>query len=155
MFGVYMLFLYGLSIAALTDTPYKKQHKICGLSNLWLYLLFSIFSNVLFLKVRRDFNQEKLFVIIKPNLEVLGVKILFFIWGSVEFYSISCVDDLRKTELFVWALMQYLLDIQSIASIFCYTLWICYKVKKDNERLKLDAINALTRSGEFTESVRV
>ena len=155
MFGVYMLFLSGVSAAALTDTSYKKQHQICGLSNLWLYLLFSLFSNGLFLKVRRDFNQEKLFIIIKPNLEVLGVKILFFIWGSVEFYSISCVDDLRKTDLFLWALMQYLLDIQSIASIFCYTLWIWYKVKTDNERLRLEAIDALTRSGEYVESVRV
>tara|TARA_B100001063_G_C16583760_1_gene462070 strand:- start:45 stop:704 length:660 start_codon:yes stop_codon:yes gene_type:complete len=155
MSGVYMLIFYGLSAAALTDTPYKKQHKICVLSNLWLYLLFSLFSNGLFLKVRRDFNQEKLFLIIKPNLEVLGVKILFFIWGSVEFYSISCVDDLRKTDLFSWALMQYLLDIQSIASIFCYTLWIWYKVKTDNERLRLEAIHALTRSGEYIESVRI
>ena len=125
------------------------------LSNLWLYLLFSLFSNGLFLKVRRDFNQDKLFVIIKPNLEVLGVKTLFFIWGSVEFYSISCVDDLRETDLFLWALMQYVLDIQSIASIFCYTLWIWYKVKTDDERLRLDAINALTRSGEYIESVRM
>tara|TARA_Y100000816_G_C26102834_1_gene585004 strand:- start:2374 stop:3003 length:630 start_codon:yes stop_codon:yes gene_type:complete len=155
IFGVYMFVFCGLSAAALTDTPYKKQHKLCVLSNLWLYLLFSLFSNGLFLKVRRDFNQEKLFVIIKPNLEVLGVKTLFFIWGSVEFYSISCVDDLRETDLFLWALMQYVLDIQSIASIFCYTLWIWYKVKTDDERLRLDAINALTRSGEYIESVRM
>jgi len=73
----------------------------------------------------------------------------------VEFYSISCVDDLRKTDLFSWALMQYLLDIQSIASIFCYTLWIWYKVKTDNERLRLEAIHALTHSGEYIESVRI
>ena len=118
-------------------------------------MLFTTISNVFLLKVRRDFNQEKLFYIIKPNLEIIGIKSFFYIWGSIEFYDIGCVDDLKYTTLYTWSFLQYLFNVQVIFSIFCYTLWICYKIKIDNEKLKQDAIDALSRRGEFIQSVRM
>ena len=141
-----LFFYYFFSIKALIEMDYIKERYICKTSDLWSYLFSSLFANFIMIKIRTKINENKLFVILLPNIYIGFIKTGYVIWGSLLFYGIPCLDKLSSSLLFKMALFQYIFDIISLALTFIISVHLINLVYEDNKKTKEAAIDALALS---------
>lgn len=141
-----LFFYYCFSIKALIEMNYIKERHICKVSDLWSYLFSSLFANFIMIKIRTKINENKLLVILLPNIYIGFIKTGYVIWGSLLFYGIPCLDKLSSSLLFKMALFQYIFDIISLALTFIISLHLINLVYEDNKKTKEAAIDALANA---------
>lgn len=113
---------YVVSLVALFRTSYVQERQICPYSEFWTYLVSSLISDsIIIIGVSNKLQvQEELIFPYLPIVYLwkLGLKYLgFSIWGTLIFYSFSCVDKLDNTLLFWVSLYNYLLNIVLVGII--------------------------------------
>lgn len=140
---LFALFYYTFSIKALKETNYIEEREKCHLSDLWSYLFSSLFANFIFIKMATKINENKLLIILKPNIYIGCIKFSYIIWGSILFYGVPCLKELSGTLLFKMALLQYMFDIVSLAVTFLISLYLVNLVYEDNKKTKELAIQAI------------
>ena len=143
---LFALFYYAFSIKALKETNYIEERKICKLSDLWSYLFTSLFANFILIKMATKINENKLLVILKPNIYIGCIKFSYVLWGSILFYEVPCLNKLSETLLFKMALLQYMFDIVSLAVTFLIRLYVVNLLYEDNKKTKELAIDAIANS---------
>ena len=133
---VFTLCYYVFSIKSLFDISYVEERKRCKISDLWCYLFSSLFGNLIFIKIVTRLNENKLCIILSPNMYILGIKSSYILWGSLLFYGIPCLDKLSSSLLFKMALFQYIFDIISLALTFIISVhpvhFLCGKSVRKN-----------------------
>lgn len=127
LFWILVSCWYVVSLVALIKTSYVQERQICPYSEFWTYLLSSlIIDSIIIIGVLKKLqSQEELIFPYLPILYLwnLGLKYLSFsIWGTLIFYSFSCVDKLDITFLFWISLYHYLLNIILVGIIGLVTL---------------------------------
>jgi len=140
---VFTLCYYVFSIKSLFDISYVEERKRCKISDLWCYLFSSLFGNLIFIKIVTRLNENKLCIILSPNMYILGIKSSYILWGSLLFYGVPCLDDLADTLLFKMSLLQYMFDIISVAVVSVINLYITYLYYEDVKETKEAAIQAI------------
>lgn len=149
---LFALFYYVFSIKALTDTNYIEERKICRLSDLWSYLFSSLFANFIFIKIATKITENKLLIILKPNIYIGCIKLSYVLWGSILFYRIPCLNEISDTLLYKMSLLQYIFDIISLSVVFLISLYLVYLVNEDNKKTKELAIEAIANAMHNSDS---
>jgi hypothetical protein len=137
---------YSFAIKALIDTNYIKERDICKTSDLWSYIFISLLTNFIIIKLKTKINENKLIIILLPNIYIIAIKIWYIIWASLLFYGISCIDKLSDTLLSKISILQYIFDIISLGITSICSLYIVYLVKQDNKETRDSAITALSEA---------
>ena len=122
LFWILVSCWYVVSLVALFKVTYIQERQICPYSEFWTYLVFSLISDsIIIIGVSNKLQVEE--ELIFPYLPIvylwkLGLKYLgFSIWGTLIFYSFSCIDKLDNTLLFWVSLYHYLLNIVLVGII--------------------------------------
>jgi hypothetical protein len=149
---LFALFYYVFSIKALTDTNYIEERKICKLSDLWSYLFSSLFANFIFIKIATKITENKLLIILKPNICIGSIKFSYVLWGSILFYRIPCLNEISDTLLYKMSLLQYIFDIISLSVVFLISLYLVYLVNEDNKKTKELAIESIANAMHNSDS---
>lgn len=147
--ALFILFYYAFSIKGLIETNYIEERKICKMSDLWSYLFSSLFANFIFIKLTTKINENRLFIILQPNIYIGCIKFSYILWGSILFYGVPCLNELSDTLLFKMALLQYMFDIVSLALTFIISLYVVNLVYEDNKKTKEQAIEAIANAMNY------
>lgn len=149
---LFALFYYVFSIKALKDINYIEERKICKLSDLWSYLFSSLFANFIFIKIATKITENKLLIILKPNIYIGCIKFSYVLWGSILFYRIPCLNEISDTLLYKMSLLQYIFDIISLSVVFLISLYLVYLVNEDNKKTKELAIESIANAMHNSDS---
>ena len=141
---VFGLLYYSFAIKALIDTNYIEERDICKTSDLWSYMFVSLLTNFIVIKLKTKINQNKLIIILLPNIYIIVIKTWYIIWASLLFYGISCIDKLSDTLLYKMSILQYIFDIISLGITSICSLYVVYLVKEDNKETREAAVLALS-----------
>jgi hypothetical protein len=109
------------SIKSLIDVSYKDVSNVCSNSNIWYYLLTITLLSISGLQKNNN-NLESLLVI----LSILG----FFLWGSYELFGVSCINQLKNTNVYNISLAYWIFITIILSIIIIITL--CSIVFIDN-----------------------
>jgi len=131
------------SIKSLIDVSYKDVSNVCSNSNIWYYLLTITLLSISGLQKNNN-NLESLLV----TLSMLG----FFIWGSYELFGISCIDQLKNTNLYNISLSYWIFITIILSIIIIITL--CSIVFIDNS-MELPRTTHNTADGPRTSNLDV
>jgi len=150
------------SIKSLIDVSYKDVSNVCSNSNIWYYLLTITLLSISGLQKNNN-NLESLLVTLSisglqknnNNLESLLVTLSmlgFFIWGSYELFGISCIDQLKNTNLYNISLSYWIFITIILSIIIIITL--CSIVFIDNS-MELPRTTHNTADGPRTSNLDV
>ena len=137
---------YVVGIISLTTTSYREEREICPMSDLWLYLSFSLIANTALIKVNNRNNHPNIYYLLQPNLTVIIIKILFIVWLSLEMKYSMCLSELRDTNLYYMSMTQYGLDILIVIYLVGLTFYLIKHQGNQDKKNKDDAIRKIRES---------
>ena len=149
-----LYFIYGylsyyvIAIISLNTITYRKEREICPLSDLWLYVLFSLIANTALVKVNNRNTHPNIYYLLQPNLTIMIIKILFIIWLSLEMIYSVCLLELRNTHLYYMSLTQYGLDILIVIYLVGITFYLIRHQGNQKKKRQQDAIREIRESFE-------
>jgi hypothetical protein len=123
------------SIKSLIDVSYKDVSNVCSHSNIWYYLLTITLLSISGLQKNNN-NLESLLVILSM--------LAFFIWGSYELFGVSCIDQLKNTNLYNISLAYWIFITIFLSIIIIITL--CSIFFMELPRTKHDTASGPRRS---------
>lgn len=92
---MFNIIYYVYLIISLVNTTIKKQSELCNASNLWLYGFVLLFGSFLIMLNVKNNNDKTL----SMTLQFLYI-LCMSIWGSYEFFFVSCANKLNHTILY-------------------------------------------------------
>ena len=130
---LFIIILNILSIISLCINSYMFEKNICDSSNLWLYLLFSIFYNFFVYLFLINISLHPFCIKINNNILlnflIILTKIGFIIWASIEFSNTICKPLLQNTLLYRTCCITLFSDTVMFICIL-FNIYYNYYIKK-------------------------
>jgi len=139
---------YVVGIISLTTTSYRKEREFCPMSDLWLYLSFSLIANTALIKVNNRNTHPNIYYLLQPNLTIMILKILFIIWLSLEMVYSVCLLELKNTHLYYMSVTQFGLDILIVIYLSGLCLYLIKHREIQKKKYQQNAIREIRESFE-------
>lgn len=88
--------LYVFSIIALVDYSNNDITDKCNESNMWIYLLVAVIVGAINGSNSKNTNEDNYGIHLIGTLPML-------IWGCIEFWDVSCVNEIENTSIYYMA----------------------------------------------------
>lgn len=105
-------------IKALMETSNREVYDLCPSSKMWYFILITLITSNLTILINIDRNP----IIISINGIILSLCTL--IWGCVELFSVSCVDNLKGTLIYTMTLVNVSLSAIFIVVLLIYLIYL-------------------------------
>ena len=127
------------SIKSLIDVNYNDVSNICSSSNIWYYLLT---ITLLSISSLQNYNNNYL----EGLLSILG----FFIWGSYELFGVSCINQLKNSNLYIISLAYWIFITIILGIIIIITLYLQHN---KNNSIELPRTTSCPRTSNLDVSI--